>query len=67
MKAFDINPDVVSGVATNTQAGVALIEKLCGVTALNLLDYDTTPQLKRILANKLSISFTDKPIDKVPH
>jgi len=54
MKAFEISPDMVSGVATNTKAGVALIEKLCGVPALNLIDYDTSETLKKILSNKLN-------------
>ena len=31
MKAFQFKPDLVSGVASNTLAGIALIEKLCGV------------------------------------
>ncbi len=56
MKAFEIIPDIVSGVATNTQAGVALIEKLCGVPALNLIDYDTSEALKHILATQLNRS-----------
>lgn len=56
MKAFNLKPDIVSGVATNTKAGVALIEKLCGVTAFNVLDYDTTPQLKQILEERLALA-----------
>ncbi len=57
MKAFDLKPDIVSGVATNTKAGITLIEKLCDVKAFNLLDYDTTPQLKQILKEKLRPAF----------
>ena len=33
MTAFSVRPDLVSGVATNTDAGIALIEKLTGVEA----------------------------------
>jgi len=56
MKAFDLKPDIVSGVATNTNAGIALIEKLCKVTAFNLLDYNTTPQLSEILEDRLALA-----------
>ncbi len=50
MKAFDIKPDIVTGIATNTLGGKELVEKLCGVTALNLIDPETTPALKKILS-----------------
>ncbi len=50
MKAFDIIPDIVTGISTNTLGGKELVEKLCGVTALNLIDPVTTPTLKRILS-----------------
>ncbi len=49
MKAFNIEPDIVTGVSTNTLGGRELVEKLCGVTALNLIDPETTPELKRTL------------------
>jgi len=50
MKAFDIVPNVVTGVSTNTLGGRELVEKLCGVVALNLIDPKTTPMLKNILS-----------------
>lgn len=50
MKAFNIKPDIVTGISTNTLGGRELVEKLCGVTALNLIDPKTTPSLKRILS-----------------
>lgn len=50
MKAFDIVPDIVTGVASNTLAGVRMVEQLCGVRALNLIDSTTTKRLKKILA-----------------
>lgn len=50
MKAFDIVPDIVTGVSTNTLAGRELVEKLCHVTALNLINPLTTPKLKNILS-----------------
>lgn len=53
MKAFDIVPDIVTGISTNTLGGRELVEKLCGVTALNLIDPETTPSLINILGKSL--------------
>lgn len=53
MKSFKLKPDIVSGIATNTYAGAELIEKLCGVKALNLIDPSTKGELERILKKKL--------------
>lgn len=50
MKAFDIVPDIVSGIATNTLAGTKMVEKMCNVKSLNLIDATTTGELKRILS-----------------
>jgi hypothetical protein len=54
MKAFDRVPDLITGIATTTSAGIELIEKLCGVTALNLLDRDSLGRLHAILERCLS-------------
>lgn len=56
MKSFKLKPDIVSGIATNTFAGSDLIEKLCGVKALNLIDPETSKELRRILSDKLGMS-----------
>lgn len=55
MKSFNLRPDIVSGIATNTYAGSELIEKLCKVKALNLIDPRTSKELKNILSEKLNI------------
>ena len=55
MKSFDFVPDLVSGIATNTLAGAELIEKLCEVKALNLIDPGTSEAFKSILADKLKM------------
>lgn len=55
MKSFKLKPDLVTGIATNTLAGVELIEKLCGVKALNLINPDTSIALKQMLSEKLKI------------
>ena len=56
MKSFNLKPDIVSGISTNTFAGAELIEKLCGVKALNLIDPQTSAELESILNKKLNIS-----------
>jgi len=55
MKAFDIIPDIVSGISTNTRGGRDLVENLCGVRALNLIDPKTLPTLRSILNEHLEI------------
>ena len=48
--AFGLTPDLITGPATNTTAGIALVEKLTGIPALNLLDPDASlPRLRQIL------------------
>ena len=53
MNAFDIVPDIVTGISTNTLGGRELVEKLCKVPALNLIDPTTTPSLIKILSKSL--------------
>jgi hypothetical protein len=58
MKSFRLTPDIVSGIATNTFAGAELIEKLCGVRALNLIDPKTADELEKILSDKLQLDLS---------
>ncbi|MBT8300787.1 MAG: hypothetical protein KJO63_05610 [Maribacter sp.] len=51
MKAFDIVPDIVTGVASNTLGGKRLVEQLCKVKTLNLIDSTTTKELIQILTS----------------
>ena len=53
--AFGGRPDFVSGRATATLAGTALIRKLTGLRALNVLDPATWPELDAILAERLAL------------
>ncbi len=53
MKSFDLTPSIVGGPAANTIGGVELIEKLCNVRALNLIDPQNLPCLKEILTTRL--------------
>lgn len=52
---FAITPDLVSGLAASTDAAIALLERLCPVPALNLLDPASIPALRRILGACLGI------------
>ena len=56
MKSFNLKPDLVSGPATNTIAGVELVEKLCSVKARNLLQPENLSVLQELLCKTLSIS-----------
>ncbi|MBT8308561.1 MAG: hypothetical protein KJN85_16590 [Maribacter sp.] len=56
MKAFDIVPNIVTGVTSNTLAGKRLVEQLCKVEALNLIDSTTTKKLKQILSAQTGFS-----------
>ena len=55
MDAFGVRPDLVSGVATNTYAGVDLIEKLSGVKAVNVLNPTYLPEMEQVLCEKLGL------------
>lgn len=48
-EGFGFKADLVAGVAASTSAGVAVIEKLSGIRALNLTDPKSQPQLRQIL------------------
>lgn len=54
-KAFGMKPDLITGPAANTEAGITLIEKLVGIKALNLVRRQALPDLTRILSSHLSI------------
>jgi hypothetical protein len=55
MKAFDIVPDIVTGISTNTLAGIEMVERLCKVKALNLIDSKTSTELKKIMTAKTGL------------
>ncbi len=56
MKAFNTVPDIVSGITTNTLAGIKMVKDLCGVRALNLIDSKTNTELREILAQKTGLN-----------
>lgn len=50
--AFGTEPDLVSGVACNTDAGRLLIHRLTGLTALELTDPTSLPELDSLLRER---------------
>ncbi len=50
-QAFQRAPDLVAGGAANTDAGIALVMKLTGLPALNLMDPASRGQLADLLRN----------------
>ncbi len=52
-KAFNIEPDLVTGPAANTSAAVNLVRKLSNLPAINVIDRDTLPEFTAFLGNKL--------------
>ncbi|WP_088341476.1 hypothetical protein [Robiginitalea sediminis] len=58
IQAFGLRPDLVTGVASNTLAGTALVEKLCQVRTLNLLDPSNIPALCALLERTTGLALT---------
>ncbi|NER10880.1 hypothetical protein SAMN06265375_102138 [Muriicola jejuensis] len=56
MKAFKVVPDIVSGITTNTLAGIKMVRDLCGVQAMNLIDSRTNAKLREILREKTGLA-----------
>jgi len=54
-QAFGLKPDLVSGPATNTSAAIDLVYKLTGVEAINVMDPDCLPLLRKVLKQTLKI------------
>ncbi|MBK5117900.1 MAG: DUF1611 domain-containing protein, partial [Thermoleophilia bacterium] len=54
--AFGAKPDLVSGVATSTAAGIELIDRLVGLPALNMLDPGAGTELERRLLAALGLA-----------
>jgi hypothetical protein len=52
-QSFGLTPDLISGAATNTTAGIELVEKLTGVKAIALGHGKPLPDLMQILKEKL--------------
>ncbi len=55
MKAYDIVPDIVTGIASNTLAGREMVGKLCNIETLNLIDSTSMARLKQVLSAKTGL------------
>ena len=56
-KAFStLAPDLVTGIATNTDAGIALLDQLTTLPAFNIRDAATHGRLDALLRDRLSLS-----------
>jgi len=56
MKAYGAEPDFVTGPASNTQAGLRLVEQLADVQALNILDRSVHPRIDALLRDRLEVA-----------
>lgn len=54
-EAFGTKPDLVTGITSNTQAGVDLVEELTGFRCLNVRDKDSLPELDELLRERLGV------------
>lgn len=54
-QAFDRQPDLVAGGATNTDAGIALVQKLSDLPALNLMRRESHEPLESLLRQALAL------------
>lgn len=54
-EAFGARPDLVTGICTNTIAGVELSEQLSGIRALNVRDKAAHPELLELLEEHLGL------------
>lgn len=59
MKSFRLKPTIVSGPAANTIGGVELIKNLCGIDALNLIEQQNWPVLRKILKERLGVVYSN--------
>ncbi len=53
MSAFEVQPDLVTGIVANTGAGRELVEKLSSVRTLSLKEPSALPELSTLLQKKL--------------
>ena len=63
MKAYDRTPDLIAGVATNTEAGIDLAHKLTGVKSLNLLDRESLWELRDMLRKALDLQIEEELVN----
>jgi hypothetical protein len=53
MKAYGLVPDLVTGITSNTRAGIELVEELAGVPCVNVRGAEGQARLDRLLEDRL--------------
>lgn len=56
-QAFGLQPDFVTGPATNTSAAIELVRKLTGVQGANSMDPESLPVIRAMLRRTLGVDF----------
>ena len=60
VEAFRFTPDLVGGPCTNTEASIALVGRLTGLPALNILNPDAPRKLEEILGERLAVAVSER-------
>ena len=60
VEAFRFTPDLVGGPCTNTEASIALVGRLTGLPALNILNPDAPRKLEEILGERLATAVSER-------
>lgn len=56
IEAFGRRPDLITGITSNTDAGIALAERLSGVPCINIRDRRALPRLDALLVERLGLT-----------
>ncbi len=56
MRTFGKRPDLVTGAACNTDASMAMIDRLTGLTTLRIIERASLPDLDRMLRDRLALN-----------
>lgn len=63
VEAYGLRPDLVTGIATNTEAGIELVGRLTGLPALNVRNKADLPELMRLLGTRLGVEIPGEAVD----
>lgn len=63
VEAYGLRPDLVTGIATNTEAGIELVGRLTGLPALNVRNKADLPELMRLLGARLGVDVPGDTVD----
>jgi len=65
-QAYGLQPDLVAGPATNTSAALDLVDKLTGLSGINVIDPDTLPEFREFLIRTLSLDAQLRALPETP-